>query len=228
MKTCATFGDSITWYDGNVYNWGKECGKTAIGYQHYMREELKIKVNNCGISGWTMPMIIHELMTQGEMIESLDYLTIMSGANDERHGTPVGELKAKGSCFDISTYIGALQAGIEYALSVNADIKIMLFTPIQGWIYAPEGYDEGNPQTVDGRVTEKWASAVKAVAELYSLPVCDLYYESGIDYNNIESRIRYMNDPEPNNGNNLYSLHPSTEGYRLIGKRIVEAFSNAF
>lgn len=41
-KTIYTFGDSITWYDGNNYfEIHKEYGKKAIGYQTHMRNELR-------------------------------------------------------------------------------------------------------------------------------------------------------------------------------------------
>ena len=153
---------------------------------------------------------------------TVDYLTIMSGANDQRHGVAVGEVKAKGSTFDTNTYVGALQSGIEYVLAKNPNITIVLFTPIKGWIYAPAGYGTGNPQTQDGVIEEKYADAVKAVAEVYGLTVCDLYNDSGIDYE-IADRQAYMNDPEPPE-NTLYSLHPNTAGYKLMADAIIDTF----
>ncbi|MBE6631688.1 MAG: hypothetical protein E7623_03190 [Ruminococcaceae bacterium] len=207
-KTCATFGDSITWYDGNPYNWGKEQGKVAVGYQSYMRKYLGMKVSNYGYSGYTMPQIIRMLKVTN--ISKFDYITITSGANDERCATPLGEIAEKGSKFDSRTYIGALQSGIEHVLKKNENAKILLIAPIGGWFYAPHGYDTGKVETKDGIVEDKWAKAMKEVAELYDLPFCDLYTEGGF---NIDNRIIYMNDPEPNRGNNLYSLHPSSIGY---------------
>ncbi len=225
-KVCATFGDSITDYDGDVYNWGKEQGKVAYGYQRYMQSELRFsQVINYGYSGAPMPYIVEEVMkkiTDAATWQSLDYITIMSGANDERWGLSVGALRPKGSNFDTTTYIGALQSGIEYALSMNPDLQIVLLTPIHGWIYAPKGYTADNPQTEDGIVTEKWANAVKEVAALYGLPVCDLYNNCGIG-GEIADREAYMNDPEPPE-NEYYSLHPNTAGYKLIGQEIVRVF----
>ena len=226
-KVCITYGDSITWYDGNAYNWGKEQGVTAVGYQQYMKEELGFaRIENCGFSGWTMPQIMAQL--RGRTVRSfwakVHYVTIMSGANDERHGTPLGEIADKGSKFDTTTYIGALQSGVEHILKMNPDIVIVLFTPIKGWIYAPAGYGDANPQSEDGVITEKWADAVKEVAALYGLPVCDLYNESGIDYE-IADREAYMNDPEPP-VNTLYSLHPNTAGYELLSQAIIRTFKS--
>ncbi|MBO5883482.1 MAG: SGNH/GDSL hydrolase family protein [Clostridia bacterium] len=231
-KAVVTFGDSITWYNGNTYNWGKEAGSKATGYQHYMEEELGLTVYNQGYSGNTMPQIMGYARAYTNF-KNVDYMTIMSGGNDERRNTPLGTLAAKGSNFDTTTYIGALQSGIEYALACNPEIKIVLFTPIVGWIYADgqgdEGYDydydEANQPTVDGIITEKWANAVKEVAELYGLTVCDLYNDCEMQYD-IQDRIDYMNDPEPENGNNLYSLHPNTAGYKLMAKEIIKTFKS--
>ena len=227
-KSCVTFGDSITWYDGNAYNWGKEQGVVATGYQHYMEEELGLTIYNKGYSGQTMPQIMNNLKTFGDAFKSVDYLTIMSGANDERRNTPLGTIAAKGSTFDTTTYIGSLQSGIEYALSYNSDLEIVLFTPIVGWIYAPAGYaydyDKANSPTVDGIITEKWADAVKEVAELYGLTVCDLYNDCEIQYE-IADREAYMNDPEPPT-NTLYSLHPNTAGYRKMADTIIATFTD--
>ncbi len=225
-KVCATFGDSITWYDGNVYNSGKEEGQVAYGYQQYMLSDLYFaEVLNYGYSGAPMPYIINEVLlklTDEAFWYDIDYVTITSGANDERLGTPLGTVAAKGSDFDTTTYIGALQAGIEYVLEMNPHIQIMLLTPIKGWIYAPLGYGANNVQAEDGVVTEKWANAIKEVAALYDLPVCDWYNNSGIDYE-IADREAYMNDPEPPE-NQYYSLHPNTAGYKLMGEYLVKVF----
>jgi len=215
---CATFGDSITWYDGNAYNWGKEQGRTAVGYQSYMRKYLGMNVTNFGYSGYTMPQIIAQL--KAKQLKNYDLITITSGANDERCGTALGEIKPIGSNFNTNTYIGALQSGIEYAQKNSPDAKILLITPIYGWFYAPNGYDRNPRPTTDGVVTDIWANAMKEVAELYGLPVCDLYEKGGFNINN---RLIYMNDPEPNNGNYLYSLHPSSTGYQRMAAEIMNS-----
>lgn len=214
-KTIACFGDSITWYDGQVYNWGKEEGKTAIGYESYLRQMLDMHVHNFGLSGNTMPMILENAIKRTDIDYSIyDYVTITSGANDERCNTPLGTVQPFGTAYDTTTFIGALQSGIDHILSINKDVKILLCTPIMGWIYAPNGYEY--ERTENGIVTEKWANAIKEVAKAYSLPVCDWYNESGI---NLWTRINYMNDPEPithGGDNTYYSLHPTTSGYKRM------------
>ena len=224
-KTCVTFGASNTWYDGNPYNWGKEKGVVATGYQHYMRRDLGLTVLNCGVSGLTMPQIVDEIVgtRYKDHWATVDIVTIKGGINDERHGVTMGKLMPKGSDFDRNTFIGSIQYAVEYILEKNPDITIWMFTTTKAWIYAPAGFGKNNPQTEDMEVPERWADAMKEIAELYDLPVCDLYNESGLDYD-VPLRVKYFNDPEPPE-NTFYSTHPNTEGYKLVGKCIVDNFA---
>ena len=218
-KRLYTYGDSITWYDGNPYNWGKENGVTARGYQSYLREEFWLSITNRGISGARMMQIGSRILADD--LSNIDYVSITSGANDERYNTPLGGIAPIGSSFDTSTFYGMLQKSIEHILSMNDECKIILITPIRGWIYAPDGYEYEREE--DGEITSKWADAFKEVGKLYSLPVCDWYYNSGI---NLLTRNVYINDPEPEDGNTLYSLHPSTKGYERMAELLKETFRN--
>ena len=231
-KVCVTFGASNTWYDGNAYNWGKEQGVVATGYQSYMREELGMTVHNLGVSGIVMPSTIKDVLMKpayADLWTGVDYVTIKGGINEERRNIPMGTLMPKGSNFDTTTFIGSIQAGIEYLLEKNPDITIILMTTTNAWIYADgqgqEGYaydyDKASQPTTDGRIPEKWANAMKEIAELYDLPVCDLYNK--VPLNTVADREKYLNDPEPPE-NQLYSTHPNTEGYKIVADVIIDTF----
>ncbi|MBO0427863.1 hypothetical protein JZO82_01700 [Vagococcus fluvialis] len=46
------YGDSVTWYDGQIYgDDSNEAGILCKGYQAYMKEYLGMEVENQGISG---------------------------------------------------------------------------------------------------------------------------------------------------------------------------------
>lgn len=217
-KYCACFGDSITWYDGNVYNWGKFQGETAVGFESYLRSVANLNVYNFGISGATAPQISAHVRETG--LSTFSYMTLTSGANDERHNTPLGVVLEAGSTFDTTTYCGAMQAAIEYALAQNPEMKIILCTPIQGWIYA-DGYASDYPTHPEsGDIDPKWADALKRIASVYALPVCDWYSESGI---NLSTRNVYINDPEPPT-NTQYSLHPTPKGYERMSEILIDTF----
>lgn len=226
-KKAVCFGDSITWYDGNTYNWGKEQGEVAKGYESYMRE-LGMDVVNRGYSGGNIMVILSQIRDTD--LSGYDIVTITSGANDSRYQVPTGTLVTDGSTFDETTFIGALQAAVEYVLTENPTAKILLITPIKGWIYYPEGYVNAARPLVDGDgiVEQRYADAIKTVAAYYSLPVCDWYNEAGV---NILTRSWFMNDPDPDpeatpNPNDLYSLHPTAVGYKRMADILIPCLRN--
>ena len=43
-------------------------------------------------------------------------MTLTSGANDTRHNVPVGVVEEIGNNYDTTTFCGAMQAALDYAL----------------------------------------------------------------------------------------------------------------
>lgn len=218
-KKAVCFGDSITWYDGHVYNWGKEAGLVAKGYESYLREE-GMEVHNAGVDGAT----VKDVLTAVQIVDlqGYDYIFVTSGANDSRHNIPTGSLTEKNSSFNLNTFIGCLQCIVECIQSRNRTADIVLMTPIKGWIYAPLGY--AYPRIKDGEVEERFAEAIQSVASFYGCILCDWYHLSGIE---IQNRSLTINDPEPDfsrgfNPNPLYSLHPSSDGFQRMAELLLK------
>ena len=213
------FGDSITWYDGHPYNWGKEAGIKARGYESYLRDA-GMYVRNEGISDATILQILQKVYSTA--LNDYDYVFVTSGANDSRYNIPTGVLKQQGSSFETDTFMGCLQEIIEYVHGKNPSAKIVLMTPIKGWIYAPLGYAYGRAE--DGEVEERFAEAIIQAGNYYGCTVCDWYHKSGIE---LKTRTWMINDPEPiksakPNPNPFYSLHPSSEGYRRMADVLLQ------
>jgi lysophospholipase L1-like esterase len=204
-KSVVTFGDSITWYDNRNYLNGKAEGDLVFGYQHYMRKA-GITTNNQGANGYESKRILN-IVRSFTRFAQMDYMTLMTGANDERLYVNVGVVLPIGSTYDTNTYAGALQTIIEYALSINPRLKIVLFTPIKGWFYGDD------PRMI----RDDYVDAVKAIGKIYSIPVLDLHNLIGL--NNLTRDIM-INDPEPPE-NELYSLHPSNYGYERMASVIL-------
>lgn len=193
-KRWLTLGDSIT---------------KAGGYQKNLLETLKFsKINNKGINGQTMAHQNKNISTWdlGKNIDYKDYdlVTIFIGTNDFRYNKPLGKIESIDSDnFDDKTFIGAYQLLLNKIKSSNPNVKIVLITPIQR---NKDGFDihhfnEENNQLID------YVNAIKKLAYLYSLPVIDLYAESGITSDNIKF---YTKD----------GLHPNEKGYEIISKKI--------
>ena len=204
-KRIVTFGDSVTWYDGNQYGTNtKESGTTVKGYQSYMREELGATVINQGVSGNTMQQISTRIKAYD--FTAVDACTIMGGTNnyrDQEEGS-LGSVLPLGSTFDENTFTGSLQSSIEYILTSKPDIKLFILSPIKGW-YASES--ERTPMTTE------IPDIIFELAELYGLPVCDLYRESGI---NELTESAYIVDSTAVS----MRFHPSTKGYKRMSEVI--------
>lgn len=219
-KKIVTFGDSITWYDGNYFfPTHIDRGELVIGYQSYMRDELQAIVDNQGISGADMPRILNEIKPYN--FESVDAVTITSGANDHRKNTPLGEIQEVKSKFDETTFTGSLQAAIESILLEKPSIKIYLLTPIKGWFNEIETASVPGPYKKEMLISEDYVNAIKDVGRLYSLPVLDLYNFSGI--NEITKEVFIGDDPDVFTS---YELHPTNEGYERIADIIVPFLKN--
>lgn len=202
------YGDSLTWYDGNAFTWGPHQGETCVGFESYIKTYLQAKtVANRGVSGQTTPQICARIETATDLA-NFDYLMIMGGDNDGRLGVELGTLLPPGSTFDTSTTIGALQSAIEYALTQNTNLRIILMTEPIGWTYT-----EGEFR----RVTSLIPDSYRRVAELYALPIIDLWNESGI---NELTRTTYYADPAPA-ANQLYMYHPNNDGWLRLSRIII-------
>ncbi|MBP1744244.1 MAG: hypothetical protein H6Q58_1222 [Firmicutes bacterium] len=207
-KTIVTYGDSITWYNGEVYLPAtKEPGVTVVGYQSYMRNQLDARVINRGVSGYTTPEISRYI--QSSDLSGVDAVTILAGTNDFRDmmSEPLGEISSIGSSFNEDTFIGAYQKAIEYILNNYPGTKIYLFTPIQAW------------EDSLGLMPETYPQAVINLGALYSLPVCDLYHQSGI---NESTKSVYIVDSDEV----PFDFHPSTEGYAKMASIMVPFLEN--
>lgn len=218
-KTFVTIGDSITWYDGHPYSSTNIYeGVIAIGYQTHMRNKMECTVTNKGIGSLDMPLIYEQEVLVTDFTTGIDAVTITSGANDHRKGTPVGTILPIGSVFDTTTYIGALQASIEKILADNRLIKIYLITPIKGWYNEQGTANVPNPTGI-GILSENYPNAMKEVGKLYSIPVCDWYSNVGINDIN-------KNDFIGDKLDQAYFLHPNNLGYERMALDILIPFLN--
>lgn len=196
-RTVATFGDSITWYDGKKFTAPHvEAGQFAVGYQSYMRNDLGCTVLNYGVSGYAMREV--SALLRGTDLAGVDAVTITAGANDFKDGEPIGTIAPIGTAHPTSTFIGALQTAVEWIATNHPSIQVFLLTPIKGWTNAL------------GLMPEIWPQAIIDVGALHGLPVCDWYADSGIED---ATKSLYIGDGETVS----YDLHPTNAGYEQMG-----------
>lgn len=210
-KRYISHGDSITAQDGSAYTQGAHQGETARGYQTVLRERLQLaSCNNKGRSGWSMAVtdrggIVNTIKAVSDY-SVYDLCTIACGTNDFKLNVPMGTLGQIGDTnFDTSTFCGAYRTAIEYILTSSPTIRLVLMTPIQR---DNAGYDVNYTNSAGHKLID-YVNAVKQIGQMYGLPVCDLYSNSGITALTLDT---YTMD----------GLHPNDDGYERMGSVLAD------
>ena len=202
-------GDSITEGHGastvdKVY-WsvlGKRTGMNAVGY---------------GLGGTRIARQTHKSANEKydhdfieraeKMDRQTDIICVFGGTNDYGHGdAPIGTPEDT----DIYTFYGALNHLYTYLLSTYPDAFIFVMTPTHRVDEAPKPANGTQPAKPSLRT---YVEIIREVAEKYSLPVLDLYAESGIDPSVPSQHDKFMPD----------GLHPNDAGYERLSY-VVENF----
>lgn len=202
-KNYVSYGDSITWYDGHDYPNGELC----VGYQSIMNKHIGFNsINNQGYSGYALADgtshgtgVVTEILKNDNTL--YDLCSIACGTNDFKLNVPIGELGIIGeSEFDRNTFYGAYRTAIEYLLNQKPTLRVVLFTPLQR---DNDGYDVNKINTSGHKLID-YVNAVRKVGELYGIPVCDMYSNSGFTKLTLDT---YTID----------GLHPSNAGFKRMG-----------
>ncbi len=214
-KKYISHGDSITWQDGHVYGQGDQIGTIATGYQTVFSNEVSLaSYTNEGKSGWAMAKVngngvVDTILSVADYTQ-YDLCTIACGTNDFKLNVPLGTLGIIGdTTFDDTTFYGAFRKAIEYILTNSPTIRLVLMTPLQR---DNSGYDVNYTNSAGCKLID-YVNAVKAVGEMYGLPVCDMYANSGFTKKTLST---YTMD----------GLHPNDTGYLRMG-RYLTGFLNA-
>lgn len=203
-KKFVSIGTSITWQDGNPY---ADSGEIARGYQTVIKEKLGFaSYINEGKSGRAIANGTANgdgINTTGKKVDYKDYdlVIIEAGTNDFKLNVPLGIIgSVKDSTFNTETFYGAYRDLLGFILQQNPTVQIVLLTPLQR---DNAGYDVEYTNSANHKLAE-YANAVKAIGEMYALPVCDLYANSGINALTLDL---YTMD----------GLHPNDLGYERMG-----------
>lgn len=206
QKSYISHGDSITWQDGKAYGQGEHSGEIARGYQTIFNENVDLKsYNNQGKSGWSMAIvngsgIVNTIMAIADYTD-YELCTIACGTNDFKLNVPLGTLGVIGdTTFDDTTFYGAYRKAIEYVLTNSPTIRIVLMTPLQR---DNAGYDVNYTNSAGCKLID-YVNAIKSIGEMYGLPVCDMYANSGFTKKTLAT---YTMD----------GLHPNDIGYERMG-----------
>ena len=167
-------------YEIIAFNYG--IGGTRIAKQHNPSQEAKFDRDFCS--------------RVAELEESADAVVVFGGTNDFGHGdAPMGSFT---DCTS-DTFYGALHVLYSSLITKFPGKPIVIVTPLHR-----------TEEVTATKALIDYVRAIREVAEYYSLPVLDLYAESGLQPN--VPIIKQMNVPD--------GLHPNDAGHEIIAKKI--------
>ena len=196
-KKIIAYGDSIT---------------SNGQYLRYTERKIGVTIKNAGISSTTMtpssnPASNGDLLTSFNGtcpdLSKYDIVTIAHGTNDLSSSVPIGEIGLiTDKNLDTNTFYGAYRKVIETIIKNYPHIRIVLCTPIHK--HTTREANEAVANSV-GHTLKDYVDAIHNLANMYSLIVCDMYKDCGINYLNYTT---YMPD----------GVHPNDYGGELMGK----------
>lgn len=194
-------GDSIT--EGVGATSKEKCFVSVIG------KKTGATVRNYGIGGTRIAKYTDEneeyekrgnFCTRMKTMEEADVCVVFGGTNDYGHGTaPFGEFSDR----DESTFYGACHKMISYLADEYGGKTFFIITPLHRL-----GEENKN---MHGKTLKDYVDAIREVAEYYSVPVLDLWAESGLCPAIESHRERFMPD----------GLHPSDVGHEILADKII-------
>lgn len=213
-KKINLLGDSIT------------EGAGALDWANCYAERLKrmglfAAVRNYGISGtriarqrkpseWAS-FDRHYVTRVPEMDPDADIVLLFGGTNDFGHGdAPFGMLEDRTD----ATFCGGLRLLFEAVIAKYPKAEIVVLTPFHR-LNETSPHGDGSKK-VAGATLKEYVEAIRILAEDYSLPVLDLYKESGLQPNVPAIREAFMPD----------GLHPNDAGHAILAEKIVQFLKN--
>lgn len=203
-KKMATIGDSIAnrgWWQEYV------CALTNMTYTNYSAGGTCITKINQSDSNYFITRVPN-------MASDFDVIIVWGGINDFQLGAELGEM---GDTMD-GTFYGAV-ANLCEALTTKykeAKIGFVTTTPIASLATKQAlnlQYGGGDQPNAKGYYLSQYMDAIREVCAVHSIPVLDLYRESGFNQRNIDVVTADINETGPD------GLHPSHKGFKLIANK---------
>lgn len=142
----------------------------------------------------------HFLLRAVKMDKDADFVVVFGGTNDYGHGDAhIGNPTDRTS----ETFYGALHELFTTLINRFPESTIVVMTPLHREC-------ENNPSAATGYTLKQYVEIIREVAEVYGLPVLDLYKMGGIVPDVPISKETYAPD----------GLHPNDKGHELVAQRL--------
>ena len=204
-KTVLFLGDSIT----------EGAGTTApeFNYVSVFSRLSGANVVNYGISG---TRIARQTVKSNErwdqdfvsrvddMQKDADAVVVFGGTNDFGHGdAPIGTMSDRTPY----TFYGALHCLYTALIEKYAGVPIVVLTPLHR---ITEDIPTGDNKPAPVGTLKEYVDIIREVSEYYSLPVLDMFKESGLQPKIPIIRQKYVPD----------GLHPNDDGHAILAHKI--------
>ena len=147
------------------------------------------------------------------MDPDFDVVVVFGGTNDFGHGkVPLGQMGDE----DVYTFYGALRTLCLYLIKTYPDKQIVFMTPLHRLneeLDYNKRLEEGNP---NARPLVDFVNAIREVCELFSIPVLDMFRESGMPARVWAWCENHMPD----------GLHPNDNGQKIIAHKLQKFLEN--
>ena len=209
-------------------------------YCDFLVEDLALDAKVYGVNGDTWKGLPGQINRIHESMDvDLDAIFVFLGTNDYNEGVPLGEffdlrdeetnrngrkvvLKRRHLNTDADTFKGRVNFALGRLKTEFPQSQIILMTPLH---HAQLTCSETNVQPPEsfpnsaGLYVDEYVSALRQAGQLWSVPVVDLYGESGLIPENDSYATYFANSRRDR-------LHPNTSGHRRIAD-LIEAKLNA-
>lgn len=140
-----------------------------------------------------------------EMDADADIVVVFGGTNDFGHGdAPIGTMSDRTPY----TFYGALHCLYTALIEKYPDVPIVVLTPLHR---ITEDIPTGDNKPAPVGTLKEYVNIIREVAEYYSLPVLDLFKESGLQPKIPVIQQKYVPD----------GLHPNDAGNEILAHKIV-------
>lgn len=208
VKWCA-FGDSLT----DSATLASQTTGTK-NYVDYVSESLGLKVVNCGVGGTGYMKTENRFVNRVSTIpEDTKLLTVFGSFNDYEYITKnLGTLGDTG----MDTIYGAIYNFIHNVYERCPKVIIGIITPTK-WGFLSEWKDASA-----AALCNSYVKALLETADKWSIPVLDLYHDSGLrPWDSNFAQLYYKDDDESSMAN---TVHPLDEAHKKFIAPKVEAF----
>lgn len=209
-KTVAFLGDSIT------QGVGASCYENS--YTQVFARISGANVKNYGVSATriarqkNMDVAGNDedyIMRADKMDLDADAVAVFGGTNDFGHGdVPIGTFADRSEY----TFYGALHVLINKLINKYPSAKLFFITPLHRLSEDVTVNEIGIPCVP----LKNYVAAIKEVAEYYSIPVLDLWGESGL-----QPKVKIIQETYMPDG-----LHPCDAGAKIIAEKVYNFIKN--